>query len=104
MWTPCVGPKEGGGGGGGQFKPILGLKNGVFDNFYKNSSIYLGLGLVSSDSPKDVESGQNLVFGKILSFPRANWAQKWTKTENFGYALFVLKHLIWKRCSHTVFF
>ena len=30
---------------------------------------------MSSDSPKDVESGKNLVFGKILRFPGLNWAK-----------------------------
>ena len=58
---------------------------------------------MSSDSPKDVVSGKILIFGNILGFPGVNWAQKWTKTENFGYVPFVLKHLILKHCSHIVF-
>ena len=39
----------------------------------------------------------------ILGFLEENWAQKWTKTINFGYVLFLLKHLILKDCSETVF-
>ena len=37
-------------------------------------------------------------------FFHQHWAQKWTKTVNFGYALFLLKHKIFKDCSNTVFF
>ena len=44
-----------------------------------------------------------MVFGSIFCFPGVNWAQKWTKTVNFEYILFVLKHLILKDCSHTIF-
>ena len=44
-----------------------------------------------------------LVFGNILGFLKENWAQKWTKTINFGYVLFPFKHLILKGCSETVF-
>ena len=50
------------------------------------------LGLVSSDSPKNAVSGKILVFGKKFLLPGVNWTQKWTKNENFGYVLFVLKH------------
>ena len=59
---------------------------------------------MSCDSPKDEVSVKILVFGNILGFPGVNWAQNWTKTENFGHVLFVLKHLILKYHSHTVFF
>ena len=45
------------------------------------------LGLVSSDSRRDVVSGKNLFFGKIICFPGVNWAQNSNKTENFGYVL-----------------
>ena len=48
------------------------------------------LGLVSSDSPKDVVSGKIKVFGNIFFFPGVNWAPKWTKTVNFGYVPFPL--------------
>ena len=61
------------------------------------------LGLVSSDSPKDVVSGKIKVFVNILSFPGVNWAQKWTKAFNFGYVPFLLKHLILNDCLNTVF-
>ena len=60
-------------------------------------------GLVSSDNPKDAVSGKILVFGNIFIFPEVNWAQSWTKTVKFGYVPFVLKHLILKYCSRTVF-
>ena len=55
------------------------------------------------DSHKDVVPGKNLVFGNILDFLGENWAQKWTKTINFGYVSFPLKHSILKDCSETVF-
>ena len=58
---------------------------------------------MSSDSPKDAVSGKILIFGNIFIFLRVNWAQKWTKTENFGYVPFPLKHVILKHCSHTAF-
>ena len=61
------------------------------------------LEFVSSDSPKDVVSAKSLVFGNVFFFLVVNWAQKWTKTLNFGYVPFVLKHLILKHCSHPVF-
>ena len=60
------------------------------------------LGLVSSDSPKDVVSGKIKAFGNILSFPGLNWAQKWTNTQNFGYVPFPLKDKIWKQYSYSV--
>ena len=44
-----------------------------------------------------------MVFGNILSFLEVNLAQKWTKTINFVYVLFPIKHLILKDCSETVF-
>ena len=60
------------------------------------------LGLVSSDSPKDVVSGKIKVFGNILCFPGVNWAQKSTKTVNFGYVLFPLQDKIFKHCSYSL--
>ena len=54
------------------------------------------------DSHKDVVSGKNF-FGNILDFVGVHWAQKWTKTINFGYVPFPFKHLILKDCSETVF-
>ena len=56
------------------------------------------LGLVSSDSGKDVVSGKIKVFGNVLLFPGVNWAQKWTKTQNFGYVPFPFKDTIFKDC------
>ena len=95
VWTPWVGPR-------GQFRPILGSKNGGFlIIFIRILQFIWDLGLVSSDSPKDAVSGKILVFDKIFLFPGVNWAQKWTKNEDFGYILFVLKHLILKH-SHPV--
>ena len=44
-----------------------------------------------------------LIFGNVLGFLGVSWAQKWTKTINFGYVLFLLKQLILKDCSETVF-
>ena len=62
------------------------------------------LGLVLFDSHKDAFSGKKtLVFGNILGFLGVHWVQKWTKTINFGYVLFPLKHSILKDCSETVF-
>ena len=39
----------------------------------------------------------------MLGFLVVNWAEKLTKTVNFGYVPFPLKHLILKDCSETVF-
>ena len=61
------------------------------------------LGLVLCDIPKDLVSGKILVFGNILCFPGVNWAQKWTKTVNFGYVSFPLKDRILEHCSHNIF-
>ena len=44
-----------------------------------------------------------MVFGNILDFLGVKWAQKWTKTINFVYVSFPLKHLILKDCTETVF-
>ena len=49
---------------------------------------------------KDVVSGKILVLGIISGL---NWAAKWTKTFNFGYVPFLLKHLILKDCLDIVF-
>ena len=61
------------------------------------------LGPVLFDNHKDLVFGKNLVFGNILVVLGENWAKKWTKTINFGYVSFRLKHLIVKYCSETVF-
>ena len=61
------------------------------------------LGLVSSDSPKDVVSGKIKAFGNIFCFPGVNWAQRWTKTQNFGYVPFPLKDMISKYCLYNIF-
>ena len=62
------------------------------------------LGLVSSDSPKDAVSGKIFVFGNILCFSGVNWAQKWTKTVNFGYVSFPLKDISFKDSSYSVIY
>ena len=61
------------------------------------------LGPVLFDNHKDAVFRKNLVYGNILVFWGENWAQKWTKTINFGYVSFRLKHLILKDCSETIF-
>ena len=58
--------------------------------------------LVSFDSHNDLVSVKIFVSGNILDFPRVNWAQKMTKTFNFGYFPFRLKHLILKYCEKNV--
>ena len=60
------------------------------------------LGLVSSDSRKDIVFGKIKVFGNILCFLGVNWAQKWTKTQNFGYVPFPLKDISFKDSSCSV--
>ena len=60
------------------------------------------LELVSSDTPKDVVFGKIKVFSNILCFPGVNWAQKWTKTVNFGYVPFPLKDISFKDSSYSV--
>ena len=60
------------------------------------------LGIMSSDSPKDVVSGKIKVFVNILCFPGVNWAQKRTETQNFGYVLFLLKDISFKDYSYGV--
>ena len=60
------------------------------------------LELVSSDSPKDVVSAKIKVFVNILCFRGVNWAQKWTKTQNFGYVPFPLKDISFKDYSYSV--
>ena len=60
------------------------------------------LGLVSSDTPKNVVSGKIKACASILYFPGVNWAQKWTNTQNFGYVPFPLKDKILKQCSYSV--
>ena len=61
------------------------------------------LGLVSSDGPKDAVSGKILVFWNVFHFLGINWAQIWTKTQNFGYVSFHLQDTILKDYSYTVF-
>ena len=72
-------------------------------NFIRILWFIWDLVLVLFNSHKDVVSGKILVFGNILGFPGINWAQKWTKTFNFRYVPFLLKHLILKDCLDTSF-
>ena len=60
------------------------------------------LGLVSSDSSKDVVSGKIKAFGNILCFRGVNCAQKWTKTQNFGHVPFPLKDISFKNSPYSV--
>ena len=48
------------------------------------------------DSHKDVVSGKNFGFWQYFCFLVEKLDPKWTKTINFGYVLFPLKHLILK--------
>ena len=54
------------------------------------------LRLMSSDSQKDVVFGKIKVFGNIFCFAGVNWAQIWTKTQNFGYVPFPVKDISFK--------
>ena len=83
--------------------PFLVQRMGFFINFIGILWFLWDLGLVLFDSHKDVVSRKILVFGNILCFVGVNWAQKWTKSVNFGYVPFPLKHLILEDCSETVF-
>ena len=77
-------------------KSIFGLKNVFFlINFIRILWFIWDLGPVVFDNHKHVVSGTN--FG----FWGGNWAQKWTKAINFGYASFPIKLLILKDCSET---
>ena len=60
------------------------------------------LGIMSSDRAKDVVSGKIKVFVNILCFSGVNWAQKWTKTQNFGYVPFPFKDISFKDSSYSV--
>ena len=60
------------------------------------------LGVVSSDSGKDVVSGKIKVFGNIFCFSGVNWAQRWIKTVNFGYVPFPRKDFSFKDSSYSV--
>ena len=51
------------------------------------------LELVSSDTPKDVVFGKIKVFANIFCFAGVNWAQIWTKIQNFGYVPFPVKDI-----------
>ena len=92
------------------YRPIFTLK-GLFlapkkiflINFIRIMWFIWDLGLVLLDDHKNLVSWKILVFGNILGFLGVNWAQKWTKTVNFGYVSFPLKHFILKDCSETAF-
>ena len=60
------------------------------------------LGLVSSDSPKDVVFGKIKYFSNIWFFLGVNWAQILTKTVNFRYVPFPLKYISFKDSSYSV--
>ena len=47
-----------------------------FNNFCKNSVIYLGLGLVLFDSQKDVVSGKNFGLSQYFGFSEGKWGPK----------------------------
>ena len=52
----------------------------------------------------DVKTGITQVLIELQQkFFHQHWAQKWTKTVNFGYVPFLFKHKIFKDCSKTVF-
>ena len=80
---------------------IAKLENYVI-NFIRILWFIWDLVLVLFDSHKDLVFGKNFGFN-ILGFLGVNWAQKWTRTINFGYILFPLKQLILKDCSETAF-
>ena len=82
-------------------KSIFGPKNGFF-KFHIILWFIWDLGLVLFDGHKDVVSRKIFGFWQY-GFLGVNRAQKWTKTINFGYVSFLLKHLILKDCSETVF-
>ena len=84
--------------------PFLSQKWIFLVNFIRILWFMWDLVLVLFNSHKDVVSGKILAFGSILGFPGITWVQKWTKTFNFGYVPFLLKHLILKGCLNTVFF
>ena len=91
------------GGPQGPFCAHFGPKKWVFlINYITIMWFMWDLGLVLSHSPKDVVSGKIKVFGNILCFPGVNWAQKWTKTQNFGYVPFPLKDISFKDSSYSV--
>ena len=54
------------------------------------------------DSQKDSVSEKKFDFWQYFGFSGVNWVQKWTKIINFGYVLFLLKHLILRDCSESV--
>ena len=80
---------------------IAKLENYVI-NFIRILWFIWDLVLVLFDSHKDLVFGKNFGFN-ILGFLGVNWAQKWTRTINFGYIMFPLKQLILKDCSETAF-
>ena len=72
-------------------------------NFVRILWFIWDLGLVFFDSHKDVVFGKSFGFWWYFGFSGGKWVQKWTKTINFGYVSFPLKHLILKDCSETAF-
>ena len=44
-----------------------------------------------------------LAFGNTFDFLGLNWAQRWTKTINFGFVPFPLKYFTFKDYLETVF-
>ena len=81
----------------------FGPKNWVFFiNYIRILRFTWDLQLTLFDSPKDVVSETVLVFDRSLYFPGVNWAQKWTKTVNFGYVLLSLKDTILEDCSYNM--
>ena len=72
-------------------------------NFIKILWFIRDLGLVLFDIHKDVVSGKKIGFSQYFEFSGPNWAKKLTKTINFRYVLFLIKHVILKNCSETVF-
>ena len=84
--------------------PFLPKKWIFLVNFIRILWFIRNLLLVLFDSHQDAVSQKILVFGKILDFPEVNWAQKWTKIFNFGYAPFALKKSILKDCLETDIF
>ena len=73
-------------------------------NFIRILWFIWDLGPELFNNHKDVVSGKKFGFLQYFGgFFAENWAQKWTKTINFGYVSFPLKHLILKDCSETVF-
>ena len=84
--------------------PFWTQKLGFFINYIRILRFTWNLQLVLFDSPKDEVSEKVLVFDHSLYFPGVNWAQKWTKTVNFGYVPLLLKDTILEDCSYNMNF